>query len=112
MDKSTLNFLEGINDNFLPLPLELWGLNYFPAHDWHFTVLTDDDIVFICSRQKLNGKGIYSAQTESFLSEYFKKRLGVRIEESITLKDLISYGRTDVDFYKIDEETYFMDFSV
>ena len=26
--------------------------------------------------------------------------------------DLLAYGRTDVTFYKIDEEQYYMDFSV
>ena len=29
----------------------------------------------------------------------------------VTEKDLLKYGRTDVSFTKIDDETYFMDFS-
>ena len=32
--------------------------------------------------------------------------------ETASEEDMEHYGRTDVDFYKIDEETYYMDFSV
>ena len=43
---------------------------------------------------------------------YFRHRLNVPEGMNITKEDMEHYGRTDVDFYKIDEETYYMDFSV
>lgn len=112
MDKITLDFFEGLNNNFILLPSNLWGVKFFPDHTWHFVVLTDDDTVFICSREKFNGKGIYSAQMQSPFSEYFSYRLNLPSGCPVTKADLIRYGRTDIDFFKIDDENYFMDFSV
>lgn len=112
MDITKLDFLEGLNNNFIPLPSNLWNSGFFPELAWHFVVLTDDEIFFFCSREKLNGKGIYSVQEKSSFGEYFRNRLGLPNGAFITKDDLLRYGRTDVDFYKIDEENYFMDFSV
>jgi len=39
-------------------------------------------------------------------------RLGIPSGHPVTKNDLHRYGRADIDFYKIDDETYFMDFSV
>lgn len=41
-----------------------------------------------------------------------RNRLGLANGQYVTRQDLERYGRTDVDFYKIDEETFYMDFSV
>jgi hypothetical protein len=41
-----------------------------------------------------------------------KKRLGVPLGEHVKMEHLLKYGRTDIDFYKIDDENYYMDFSV
>lgn len=39
-------------------------------------------------------------------------RLGLANGELVKTEDLVKYGRTDVTFIKIDEEQYYMDFSV
>ena len=39
-------------------------------------------------------------------------RLGLPNGAYVRKDDLLAYGRTDVTFYKIDEEQYYMDFSV
>jgi hypothetical protein len=44
------------------------------------------------------------------LGEYFRHRLGLPSGALVTKEDLIRYGRTDVEFYKIDDETYYMNF--
>ena len=44
-------------------------------------------------------------------SEYFRMRLDLPNGFFITKEHLEQYG-TDVDFYKIDNETYYMDYSV
>ena len=46
------------------------------------------------------------------MGKYFRYRLNVANGKFVTKEDLINYGRTTVDFYKIDEEQYQMDFSV
>jgi hypothetical protein len=46
------------------------------------------------------------------MGEYFRKRLGVPLGEPLKMEHLLKYGRTDIDFYKIDDENYYMDFSV
>lgn len=78
----------------------------------HFTVLTDDNKVLICTRAQQNGKAIHTPHNNSLIGEYFRHRLGIPYGHSVTKEHLLSYGRTDIDFYKIDDETYSMDFSV
>ena len=58
------------------------------------------------------GKGIHSTLNNSLLGKYFRNRLGLANGAFVTKSDLLKYGGTDVDFYKIDEETYYLDFSV
>lgn len=42
------------------------------------------------------------------MGKCFRCRLDLPNGAFITKDDLLRYGRTDVDFYKIDDETYFM----
>ncbi|MCF6301014.1 MAG: restriction endonuclease, partial [Proteobacteria bacterium] len=65
----------------------------------------------ICTRAQENGKAIQTPHNNSLIGEYFSFRLGVANGNLVTMGDLSKYGRTDVVFYKIDEENYFMDFS-
>jgi len=62
--------------------------------------------------KETNGEGIYSVRENFSLGEYFRNRLGLPSGAFVKKEYLLRYGRTDVDFYKIDDETYFMDFSV
>ncbi len=66
----------GINHSFISLPKNLWDASFFPSLEWYFTVLTDDKVVFMCSRKDVDGKGIYCVSWESraSLGRYFKKR--------------------------------------
>ena len=57
-------------------------------------------------------KAIHSTKNNSLLGKYFRKRLGVPLGEFVTRQHLQAYGRTDIKICKIDNETYFMDFSV
>ena len=42
--------------------------------------------------------------------KYFRKKLKVNSGDIVTKEDLFRYGKTYVDFYKINDETYLMDF--
>jgi hypothetical protein len=105
---------EGRNKNqaYIPINGELRFKNYFPETGIHFSVLTDDDKTFICTRAQQNGKAIETPHNNSLLGEYFRYRLGLENGAFVSGIDLENYGRTDVTFQKIDDETFYMDFSV
>ena len=62
--------------------------------------------------EQQNDKAITTPASNALLGEYFRNRLGLYNGAYVTTEDLRKYGRTDVAFYKIDEEQYYMDFSV
>lgn len=99
------------NQSYLSLRAEVYKTDFFPERAVHFTVLTDDGKTIICSRAQDEGKGIHTPHNNALLGEYFRNRLGLASGAPVTKADLDSYGRTDVTFYKVDDETYYMDFS-
>lgn len=99
------------NQAYIPVPADVQRSGFFPSHGEHFTVVTDDDKTLLCKRAQANGKAIETPQNNSLLGEYFRNRLGLANGAYVRKEDLIRYGRTSVDFYKIDDETYYMDFS-
>ena len=117
-DRSGLNWgqrpEEGRDPNqaYLSLPAPVYKSDFFPLRGVHFTVRTDDGKVFVCSRAQDNSKAIHTPHNNSLLGEYFRHRLGLQGGEYVTATHLRTYGRTDIDFYKIDAETYYLDFSI
>jgi len=55
---------------------------------------------------------IETPESNSILGCYFRERIGVPQGEPVKLEDLHRYGRTDIEFYKINEESFYTDFSV
>ena len=100
------------NQAYIRLPIELTKTGFFPPRGEHFTILTDDNKSLRCVRRQDAGKAIHTPDNNSRIGLYFRYRLNVPEGMNITKEDMEHYGRTDVDFYKIDEETYYMDFSV
>lgn len=100
------------NQAYIKLPAEVYHTDFFPERTIHFTVLTDDNRVLVCTRAQDNGKAIHTPHNNSLLGEYFRNRLGVPNGGAVQTSHLTAYGRHDVCFYKIDDETYFMDFSI
>lgn len=99
------------NQGYIPLKAEVYKTNFFPPVGQHFTILTDDNKVLIGSRAQQNGKAIHTPHNNSLIGEYFRNRLGVPNGEEVLREHFENYGRFDINFYKVDEETYFMDFS-
>lgn len=114
-NRSGLNWgqREGRNPNqaYIPLPSKFAQSGFFPL-DGHFMVLTDDKKTLILRVEQQNDKAITTPMNNSSLGEYFRNRLGLANGAYVTKQDLEKYGRTDVTFHKIDEETFTMDFSV
>ncbi len=100
------------NQAYIKLPSYVYNTDFFPPKAVHFTVLTDDNKVLICTRAQQNNKAIHTPHNNSLIGEYFRYRLGIPSGYPVTRNDLLKYGRTDIDFFKIDDETYYMDFSV
>ena len=99
------------NQAYIRVPSVIYNTEFFPPVAQPFTVLTDDDRSLICSRAQQSGKAIHSPLSNTQIGLYFRNRLGLASGAFIKLGDLLRYGRTSVEFYKIDDETYLMDFS-
>jgi len=100
------------NQAYIRLTADIYRTNFFPPVSVQFTLLTDDDKTLICTRAQDNGKAIHTPQNNSLLGEYFRNRLGVPNGAPVLLEHLTNYGRSDVTFFKVDSETYYLDFSV
>lgn len=109
------------NQAYIALPTPIQKSGFFPQYirdakdknmQPRFTVLTDDGKTFSCVRVSGDyGKEIETPQDNSELGRYFRQRLGLPSGAFITAQDLKRYGRYDVTFYKLDDESYLMDFS-
>ena len=85
---------------------------FFPLGSKHFAALTDDHKQLIFRVEQQNDKAITTPLSNALLGEYFRNRLGKGEGAYISRTDLEKYGRTDVKFIKIDDEQFYMDFSV
>jgi NgoFVII restriction endonuclease. len=100
-----------LNQAYIPLPVEKARSGFFPLDKRHFNVLTDDNKNLILRVEQQNNKAITTPLNNSHIGEYFRNRLGLCNGAFVTKQDLLNYGRTDVEFFKIDDEQYFMNFS-
>lgn len=100
------------NQAYIPLPAGVARSGFFPLEKRHFSVLTDDGIQLILRVEQQNDKAITTPLNNSLIGEYFRRRLGVANGAYVSRADLERYGRTNVTFYKLDEEHFIMDFSV
>lgn len=100
------------NQAYIPLPSEIARSGFFPLNKKHFSVITDDGKQLILRVEQQNNKAITTPLNNSQLGEYFRNRLGLANGAYVRRADLERYGRTDVTFYKLDDEHFFMDFSV
>lgn len=115
-NRSGLNWGQRPNRNpnqaYIPLPRAVAQSAFFPPKNIHFTVITDDRKQLTLRVEQENDKALATPERNSDLGEYFRNRLGLSNGAFVTRNDLDAYGRTDVTFYKLDDETYYIDFSV
>lgn len=99
------------NEAYIPLPAHIARSGFFPLEKQHFNVVTDDGHNLLLRVEQQNDKAITTPMSNAQLGEYFRGRLGVANGAFITKSNLEAYGRTDVTFYRIDDEQFYMDFS-
>lgn len=100
------------NEAYIPLPVKIARSDFFPLNKQHFLVVTDDHHTLQLRVEQQNDKAITTPASNALLGEYFRNRLGLPNGSYIKKEHLLAYGRSDVTFHKIDEEQYYMDFSV
>lgn len=100
------------NEAYISLPSCIAKTDFFPLNSQHFLVVTDDHHTLQLRVEQQNNKAITTPASNAQLGEYFRYRLGLANGTFVEKSHLTAYGRTDVTFYKIDEEQYYMDFSV
>ena len=99
------------NQAYIRLPVAIARTDFFPPRCEQFTIITDEQIPLVCVRAQDQAKAIHTSLNNSHMGIYFRHRLGIPEGRPIPTEALVEYGRTDIDFYKIDETTYYMDFS-
>ena len=97
---------------YIPIPQRIARAGFFPERTVRFTVCTDDGISFIGTVAQDNNKALHSTEDNTIIGRYFRRRLGVESGVKVVKEHLDNYGRTDVTFWKIDDETFYMDFSI
>ena len=100
------------NQAYIAVPANVARSGFFPLNKTHFSAITDDQKQLIFRIEQANDKALTTPLNNSLLGEYLRNRIGVANGSFVTKEDLERYGRTDVTFYKIDDEQFFMDFSV
>ncbi|MBN8193392.1 NgoFVII family restriction endonuclease [Bacillus sp. NTK074B] len=101
------------NQAYIPVPTSFNKRHprFFPPLKEEFTMLTDDRQSFICVMAQENRKAIESSRNNSLIGKYFRERLGLYLGAKVELGDLEKYGRKYVRVHKLDNETFYMDFS-
>lgn len=100
------------NQAYIRVPSQIAQMHFFPPRAQHFTLITDDGESFDCATAQDGEKAIHTTYSNSIFGRYFRRRLGVNDGDLIGTGDIARYGRSDVKIYMIDDETYYMDFSV
>ena len=99
------------NQAYLPIPKGVQTEGFLPERGYRFTLITDDKKTFDCVRAQDNGKAIETTNNNSELGKYLRDRLNLDLGSFVDKEDLIRYGRTDFLLRKLDDETFFFDFS-
>ena len=99
------------DEAYIHIPKAIRDQGFFPERDKEFRVIADDGEAFTLTRRQEDGKGLHTSRDNSLLGRYFRARLKLKPGAYVSKDDLRRYGRTHVEFTKIGEDLYFMNFS-
>jgi len=114
--KSGLNWGQrsGRNSNqaYLAISAKVIRSGFFPDKGIHFKVETDDGETFTAVIAQGEGKALECPENNAWLGEYMRKRLNLKSGEKVRKDHLDMYGRDDINFFRREDGSYLMDFSV
>ena len=97
---------------YIPIPAKIYKSDFFPPRGERFVVETDDGETMFFVRAQDDGKALHTPIDNSQIGAYIRRRLNVQSGAFVTRADLDRYGRIDVTFFKVGDETYYLDFGV
>ncbi len=100
------------NQAYLSIKKDVRDKGFLPPLSETFTLITDDKKSIDCCVAQQGRKAIHSTFDNSEIGKYIRNRIGIKLGNSISTKDLEKYGRTDFTIEKLDEETFLLDLSV
>lgn len=99
------------NQAYLQLLPEIYKGDFFPPKGKFFVAETDDNCTLFFTRaQKDYGCALQTPDNNATLGSYIRKRLGVDSGTTITKEDILSYGRDFIEFLKLDDMHYRLNF--
>lgn len=103
-----------LNEAYIQIGAQLGREDFFPARPTRFTIHADDKASFVVVRAQKSAPGdaIETPEDNSLLGAYFRSRIGAESGAFVDRAMLEQYGRTDVEFCKIDDDEFLMNFSV
>jgi len=100
------------NQAYLPIRGNAREEGFLPEIGFTFTLKTDDGQYLDCCVAQQGRKAIHSTYDNSLIGKYFRSRLGLDLGELVSNSHLEKYGRSDFTIVKIDDENFYLDFSV
>ncbi len=94
------------------IPSSVYKTDFFPPIKKPFLMQNDDGEEYLLVRAQENGKALQTTHDNSLPGLYFRSRIGVSSGLFADRQDLENYGRTTVSISKINDQEYFLDFSV
>ncbi|MDC3105748.1 NgoFVII family restriction endonuclease [Gammaproteobacteria bacterium] len=99
------------NQAYLSIKGDARKEGFLPEKKFSFTLITDDNVTMDCTVQQDGRKAISTTNDNSELGRYFRNRLGLPLGKRIYKDHLMKYGRTDFLLKKLNDETFYLDFS-
>lgn len=100
------------NQSYLQLTSDVYKSDFFPKKGKYFIANTDDNKTLILTRaQKELGCALQTPENNAILGSYIRERLGCPDGIEISKADIENYGRFEIEFIKIDEMHYKLNFS-
>jgi len=101
------------DEAYIHVPAGIVKTGFFPDMGEEFNVATDDDRTLTLKLVSGDiGKDLHSVPRNKDIGLYFRNRLNLPSGTLITREHLENYGRTNIKFVRINDEEYFLDFSV
>lgn len=95
---------------YIPVPRDVQESGFFPPPGVPFTVRTSDGHEMTVVRAQQNGKALETTHDNSIIGRYLREKLGLDHDAFVTTADLERFGSKHVDFTRLPDETYVLEF--